>query len=116
MVPCRRKVENAKTKASATIGAWGELGRGELTEEAIRAYHVPPSSHRISKFFYPIGTKFPGRMRRARAYVVSGQCVYTFHERIAISAGQFADLPEGDYTFEVVGLEELQVILVWRLP
>jgi hypothetical protein len=89
---------------------------GPLTLEGIRARHVPPEWHRISEYRYPAGTRFSGRMRAATCYVLSGQCVYRFQDDIFLQAGMWSVFEPGEYEMEVVGDEELTLVLVWKLP
>lgn len=56
-------------------------------------------------------------MRAATCYVLRGKCRYTFgSETVLFSAGTWAVLPGGDYTLAVLGDEELEMVLAWRLP
>jgi hypothetical protein len=48
--------------------------------------------------------------------VLRGACRYRFDEPIDIRAGQVGHLPEGRYSFEVLGDEPAEIILVWELP
>ena len=96
---------------------WDTEHLGPLTEEAVRAKHVPPGHFRVSGQTYPHGTAFSGGMRAATCYVLSGACRYAFgDESIEIRGGQVGDLPEGRFQFEVVGEEPARVVVVWELP
>ncbi len=96
---------------------WDTDRLGPLTEEAVRAKHVPAGRFRVSGKTYPARTAFSGGMRAATCYVLSGACRYAFgDESIEIRRGQVGDLPEGRYQFEVVGDEPARVVVVWELP
>jgi hypothetical protein len=99
-----------------TPNVWNESELGKMTEEAIRALHQPAEAYRISRYRYPAGTSFPGAQKSTRCYVLSGSCRHTFDEPIEMSRGTWIDLPAGDFTLEVLGDEELDIVLVWTLP
>jgi len=87
-----------------------------LTEDAIRAAHQPKGHFRVRCAKYPPGTRFSGSMRAGRCYVIRGACRYDFGDRVELTAGQFADLPEGGYELEVLGNEAVDLVLVRELP
>jgi hypothetical protein len=92
---------------------WESAVHGPLTEDTIRKRHQPSEAYRISRFVYPRGTSFRGTMRPGVCYVLQGTCRYDGHE---IVSGQQAELSGGDYSFETVGEETVEIILVWPLP
>ena len=56
-------------------------------------------------------------MKPAICYVLRGKCEYIFGSQIVVfSAGTWAELPGGDYTFRVLGDDEMETVLAWRLP
>jgi hypothetical protein len=89
---------------------------GPLTFEAIKARHVPAEWHRVSQYRYPAGTRFSGTMRSAHCYVLSGRCIYRFSKETVLEPGTWTVLEEGDYELEVVGEQDLSIVLVWKLP
>jgi hypothetical protein len=48
--------------------------------------------------------------------VLSGRCRLTFHQPVELSAGQFAELPGGDFQLTALGPEQLAIVSVWLLP
>jgi len=96
---------------------WDAREHGLHTEENIRRTFSPPEWFRVSRYTYPLGTSFDGAMRPGVVHVMSGRCRYSFDDVSAIvSAGELAELPGGAYSLQVLGEEELVVILAWRLP
>jgi len=56
-------------------------------------------------------------MKPATCYVLRGTCEYTFgSQTVVFSAGTWAELPGGDYTFRVLGELEMEAVLAWKLP
>jgi hypothetical protein len=96
---------------------WNVAHLGEMSEPSIRKLHQPPEWHRISRHVYPVGTSFPGAMKSGTCYVLGGKCRYTFGtEAVVLSAGTWAVLPGGDYTFQVLGDHAAEIAFAWRLP
>ncbi len=96
---------------------WDDHYNGSMSEYAIRNAFVPQTNYQISKSTYPSGTSFPGAARPGTCFVVQGACRYCFgDDSVDIAAGEFAELPEGEYTFCVIGDEELVMVRVWQIP
>jgi len=96
---------------------WDVDRLGEMSETAIRKLHQPSESFRVGRRKFPSGSCFPGAMMAGTCYVLKGACRYTFRaETIVIRAGMWAPLPSGDYKFEVLGSEDVETVLAWRLP
>ena len=55
-------------------------------------------------------------MQPGWCYVLRGCCSYTFDHRVELRESQFADLPGGNYEFEVIGDAPTDLVLVWELP
>ena len=55
-------------------------------------------------------------MRAGLCYVLRGACRYDFGESVTIQAGEVAELPAGDYEFEVLGADDVELVMVWELP
>jgi hypothetical protein len=90
--------------------------QGTLNEDAIRARHVPPSQYRISRKSYGPGVTFTGASRAGICYVLEGECKYSFSESVTLGEGEYAELPEGQFTFSVLGAKSVTLVQVWLLP
>jgi len=96
---------------------WSEISQEPLTLEAVRELHVPPSHYRISPNRYAAGIAFPGTGRAGRLYVLSGACSKKVGAwEVTLQAGMFADFPDGDHNFEVLGECPVQLVYVWLIP
>lgn len=95
---------------------WDVDENGPLSEDSVRALYQPPGHYRVSRRRFPSGTQFPGTMRAGRCYVMKGQCRYKFSGVLDLRAGEVADLPAGDFDFQVLGPEDAEIIMVWELP
>lgn len=103
--------------ATIHVVRWNCESDGEMSEQAIRDKHQPSSSFRISLFRFPAGAKLNGSMRASVCYVLHGQCRYCFGRRsVILAVGDVAQLPEGTYTLETFGCDELEIALCWALP
>ena len=90
----------------------------ELSEEAVRTLYPDPAVHRISRGEYPPGTSYAGTLAvPGTAFVLSGSCRYVMEKgEIALSKGDFAELPRGAYMFYANGDEGAQVVRVYKIP
>ena len=95
---------------------WSDLFSGEPSETAIRNYYSS-TEYRISKQSFPRNIKLPGKMIPGICFVLEGSCVYTFNNfSVLLNAGQFCELPGGQYEIEVLGERDFASVLVWKLP
>jgi hypothetical protein len=63
-----------------------------------------------------VGTTFRGVTRSGACYVLAGSCRYEFEGRsIELRCGQFTELPDGEFGFEVLGAEPLLLVRAWKL-
>ncbi len=100
-----------------TVQNWDVNGSGELSEAAVRARLNHPERYRVSHHRYPPGTSFPGRAMAGTVYIIQGTCRYMFgDEEFLLHSGQCCELPEGGFTFKVVGDEPVEEVKVWLLP
>lgn len=97
------------------IKQWEDHFPGESSEDAIREQFVSPEDYRVSYFKYPVGTEFPGAMRPGTVFVISGKCDYNFGEVLSVAAGQFTELPGGNYSFSVTSESPVELVLVWKI-
>lgn len=96
---------------------WDKSLSGEMTLGNIRNLYQPESDYRISWNEYPPETDFGGWSLKRRLYVVNGSCSITVKEHsLNLIAGEFADLPEGDYYFAASSHSQVEIISVWEIP
>lgn len=101
----------------AEIGKWDEVANGPMSLESVRSQYQPEERYRVSWRTYPAGASFNGWAQVGRHYIINGGC--TIHVRghsWNLAAGDFADLPEGDYQFSVTGELAVELVSVWELP
>ena len=98
-----------------TVRRWESTTDEALTEAAVRARY-PSEKYRVSVYRYPSHASFSGATRRATCYVVSGVGRYVFESEATVRGGDVVDLPEGSYSLEVIGDDELVLIYCWELP
>lgn len=102
---------------AARVEKWSEHWSTPMTEQSIRDVFVPAYQFRISPSKYPPATSFGGAMRSGKCFVISGACEFTCGDTsVALHAGEFAELPEGEYGFKVLGDRAVELVMVWRLP
>ncbi|WP_426734965.1 hypothetical protein [Myxococcus faecalis] len=101
----------------ATVRRWSELSCKPLSEESVRALHVPAKKYRVSVSRYPQGTDFGGFIRTGTVYVLAGHCQMEFGTQVVqLATGDVAEFPEGRYRV-VMGREaECVVVFAWELP
>jgi hypothetical protein len=59
---------------------------------------------RLSKRAYHPGTRHVGGSVAVKCFVLQGKCRYSFGEaRFDLAAGEYCELPEGRFSFEVLG-------------
>lgn len=93
---------------------WAEISREPISIDVIRELHTPASQHRISTNRYEAGVTFRGTHRAGRLYVLSGSCsLRTGEWQAEILASTLVDFPAGDFEFEVLGDEPVQLVKVW---
>lgn len=97
--------------------SWESEYSGPLDEETVRSKFVPRHHYRVTRYCFPKGATFEGSMQSGRCFVLRGRCRYSFADATTVmSRGEFADLPAGSYVLEVVGEDELELVVSWQLP
>lgn len=95
--------------------AWSSRYTEVLSEEYLHTI-FPQPDYRLSTRKYPHGTKFSGRMREGKCFVLSGTVRFYFEGMtILINEGYFCELPGGDYDLEIDSAVEAKFVLVWNL-
>jgi hypothetical protein len=99
------------------VREWAEISDEPLDQSAISKLYAGRGPHRVSTSWYPAGSAFRGTTRSGTVYVFEGRCRYDLDgSSIELRAGQFADLPAGEYGFEALGSEPVLLVRVWKLP
>lgn len=104
------------TRRVVEVREWDPEALGVLSEDTIRALHAPANRYRISRKSFPRGASFPGAMRKGTCFVLEGVCRYRTPEPVDLHAGQYAEIAEGEYEFEVLGDQDVVLVMVWELP
>ena len=98
-------------------GKWDEASYGPMSLESIRRLFQPESRYRVSWNTYPAGAAFNFWTSAGRYYIIAGGCtISAAGHSWDLSAGEFLDLPEGDYLFSVTGESSVELVSVWELP
>lgn len=99
-----------------SISSWNEAFDGVPSEHTIRNRY-DSNKYRVSKYAYPKGTMFPGTMKSGTCFVIEGECRHSFNDfTVSLKEGEYADLPNGSYEFQVLGDADAVIVLVWKLP
>jgi len=102
------------------VRKWSDYNDVPLTEEAIRQCFQPADEYRVTLKRYPAETQFDGTMRQGTIFVVEGVCKIAFEGdsapcELMVSAGEFVEVPGGNYELLVTGPGDLTIVCVWRL-
>ena len=97
--------------------SWADISADPISEEAVRALHLPPENFKVYLNAHEAGKIFPAKAGHAFVlYVLTGSCKITLAESAAtLHASEFITLEKGSYTFEAVGNEELKLVKVFSL-
>lgn len=96
---------------------WNSAENGPLNVSVIKTLHEPAGHFRVSPRRYPAGTSFVGAARAGRVYVLLGACYLAGDQwECCLAAGEFAELPAGDYRFRATGADGVELVRVWELP
>ncbi len=96
---------------------WDEATYGPMSLESIRRLFQPESRCHVGWNRYPAGATFNGWSRAGRRYIISGGCrIESGEQTWELLAGEFLDVPEGDYHFSVCEESPVELVSVWELP
>ena len=96
---------------------WDSGSDGGLSEDSIRRKLDHPERYRVSHRSYDAGTRFSGTGRTGTAYVIRGECVFRVDgAEVCIRQGQYCEIPEGPFDFEVAASGPVDLVRVWLLP
>lgn len=97
--------------------SWSEIYSDPISEEAIRALHLPQENFKLYVNIYEAGTRFSAKAGHAFVlYVLAGSCKTTVGEReVTLHAAELINLEKGTYEFNVLGNEQLKLVKVFGL-
>ena len=95
--------------------SWADISADPVSEEAVRALHLPPENFKVYLNAHAAGKSFPVKAGHAFVlYVLAGSCKITLAgSEVTLHASEFITLEKGSYTFEAVGNEELRLVKVF---
>lgn len=98
------------------ISLWANHFEGEPSEATLRR-HYDPKLYRVSKSNYsPRMQGFPGLMASGACYALQGACRHRFGQKeIILKAGEFCELPGGDFTLDVLSASPVVLVRVWDM-
>ncbi|GEN10806.1 hypothetical protein SAMN05443572_112144 [Myxococcus fulvus] len=100
-----------------TVRRWSELSSKPLSEESVRALHVPAKKYRVSVSRYSPGANISGEMRAGAVYLLAGHCQMEFGTQVVpLAAGDVAEFPAGSFRTLVGREAECVVVFAWELP
>ncbi|WP_083560642.1 hypothetical protein [Myxococcus fulvus] len=101
----------------ATVRRWSELSSTPLSEESVRALHLPAKKYRVRVERYLQGTDFAGVMRAGTFYVLAGHCQMEFGtQAVQLAAGDVAEFPAGRYRVVVSREAGCVAVFAWEIP
>ncbi|WP_254625562.1 hypothetical protein [Myxococcus sp. CA051A] len=99
------------------VRRWSELSSKPLSEESVRALHLPARKYRVSVKRYSPGADVGGEMRAGTCYVLAGHCQIEFGTQVAqLAAGDVAEFPADSFRVVVSREAGCVVVFAWELP
>ncbi len=99
------------------IEKWQSRFSGEPSEAVIRKHFRPAERYRISRYSYPVGSRFSGGMLAGTCFVLAGRCSLAFgKDCIHVGEQDVVKVPGGSYSLEVDGPAAVELVFVWELP
>lgn len=94
---------------------WSELSTEALSEEAIRALHVPAENFKLYSNSYAAAEQFAIKAgHEFILYVLTGACKTRMDGlEVRLNAGEWISMDAGSYAFEVLGNEPVQLVKVF---
>jgi hypothetical protein len=96
---------------------WSDISSEPISEEAVRALHLPAEKYRLYPNSYGPGVSFPTTVGQPVVlYVLQGRCKYKLGDReVTLQASEFVPLEKGSYSFEVLGSAGVKLVKVFKL-
>jgi glyoxylate utilization-related uncharacterized protein len=93
---------------------WTDVSEEPISEEGIRALHVPEESYRVDTEEHKAGSAFTVKAGDDFVlYVLSGSCKTTAEGMLTqLNAGEFLFLGKGAYQFKSVGVDDARLVKV----
>jgi hypothetical protein len=99
------------------ISNWMDIVGIQPIEAYVAKRFGDKTKFRISKRTYDGGEKNTGGMVSSMCFVLHGKCRYSFGElKFDLKGGEYCELPEGKYSFEVLDESGCENILVMKIP
>lgn len=94
---------------------WSDASADPISEEAIRALHVPQEEYKVYVNEYEAGQPFTIKAGHDFVlYALAGACKTTVSGQIVqLNAGEFIFLAKGAYQFGAVGSQAVQLVRVF---
>lgn len=94
-----------------------EEADGPTSLDEISELYRPASHYALRPNRYPAGASFVAAGKATILHVLSGNCAIGIGpQTFQLEAGASLQVPEGEYTFKVVGHEPVEVVKVFHLP
>ena len=99
------------------IKKWNEAEFGRMTTDKIRSLYKPENRFFVRWNKYESEAEFSGASAARVFYLLRGSCEVKIADEIFhIRAGEYVDLPKGEYDFKVIGNVPVELVSVWELP
>ena len=100
-----------------TPSSWRDLVGSKSLEEYLTEQYGDKKKFRLTKRAYPKGTQTAWGTVAFKCFVLEGKCRWSLGDvRFDLAAGEYRDLPEGQYNFEVVGDSECKFFTAYLIP
>lgn len=96
---------------------WSDISSEPISEEAIRAVHLPQENFKLYINTYEAGKRFSAKAGHAfTLYVLTGSCkTMVGASEVTLHSSEFITLDKGTYTFDVLNNEQLKLVKVFSL-
>ncbi len=97
---------------------WSFVSVKPISLEVVRALYIPEHEYRLFPNTYQSKTALVGKLSvRTTIYVLAGVCLYTIGgNELILKPSEFAEIGPGDFTFNVLGQEDVRLVRVVRIP
>lgn len=94
---------------------WSELSTEAISEDAIRALHVPLDNFKLYSNSYAVAQQFAIKAgHEFILYVLTGACKTRIDGlEVRLNAGELISMNAGSYAFEVLGNDPVQLVKVF---
>lgn len=100
-----------------TPSSWRDLVGTKSLDEYLTEQYGDKTKFRLTRRAYPKGTRTVWGTVAVKCFVLEGSCRYSLGDvRFDIAAGEYCELPQGQYDFEVVGDSECVFFTAYLIP